>query len=310
MIKQILITGGTGFIGSHVVEAALKKDFEIIVIKRSDSSPQRIEHLIDKIKIYDIDKVSLNAIFDENNIDCVVHLGSNYIKNHKTVEEVREMIDFNVGFSAQLCEICVEKGVKHFVNTGSFFEYRQKNESLTENSEIYPYNLYSATKVAFHEILKYYANAFDFKVIDLKLSATFGERDNEKMILFLIRSLLNGSRGIKFSGGEQKWNYTYVKDVAGAFIVAIDKIESIEKPYEAVCVGYDKVYSIREIAKILEDISGKQLDIEWGAVPYIQNEIFYANCDNKKAKEFLGWVPQYDFLEGIKNTYNYYANQS
>lgn len=306
MIKNILISGATGFIGSHVTEEALKKDFNIIALKRSDFDIWRIKDFVDRVKLYDIDKISLEQIFNENKIDCVIHLGSKYIKNHTTLGETEEMINFNVGFSSKLCEICVETGVKYFVNTGSFFEYKQKDEPLVEKDKIAPYNFYSATKAAFSDILKYYTSVYDFRVIDLKLFANFGEMDNEKMILFLIKSLINSAKEIKFSGGEQKWNFTYVKDTAKAFICAVEKIEQSDNNYEVVNVGYDKVYSIREIVKILEEISGKKLDIEWGAAPYVKNEIFYSNCDNKKAKEFLGWAPDYDFIQGIKNTYNYY----
>lgn len=306
MIKNILISGTTGFIGSHVTEEALKKGFNVIALKRSDSDVWRIKDFIDRVKLYDIDQVSLERIFDENKIDCIIHLGSKYIKNHTTLDEAEEMIDFNVGFSSKLCEICVERGIKYFVNTGSFFEYKQKKEPLIESDEIAPYNFYSATKTAFSDILKYYAVAFDFKAVNLRLFANFGEKDNEKMILFLIKSLINGAKEIKFSGGEQKWNFTYVKDTAKAFICAVEKIEQSENKYEVVNVGYDKAYSIKEIVGILEEISGKKLDIRWGSVPYIRNEIFYSNCSNKKAKEFLGWVPDYDFIKGMKNTYDYY----
>ena len=98
MIKKILLTGATGFIGSHLLDSLIKKDYKVIITKRKSSDTWRIGNLLDKIKIYDIDEVDSAVIFQENKIDCILHLATNYIKSHQGAGDVKQMIDDNVKF--------------------------------------------------------------------------------------------------------------------------------------------------------------------------------------------------------------------
>ena len=307
MIKKILLTGATGFIGSHLLYELVGKKYEVIIIKRSTSDTWRINDLLDKVKVYNVNEINLEEIFIENSIDCAIHLATNYIKAHKNRVEVESMISDNIKFPTDLAELCVRYNVKNFINTGTFFEYKMKKKAIDENDPIEPYNFYAATKIAFGDILKYYSKQFCFRVIDLKLFAPFGEKDNEKLIIFLIKSMLQGKH-VDFSGGEQSWNFTYVKDIVQAFIKGLKKIETIHK-YESFNIGYEKSYSIKQLVKKLEAISGKKIDISWGSKPYAENEIFYVNCKNNKAKDILGWNSQFNLQTGLKETYNYYLNK-
>ena len=310
MKKTLLITGASGFIGSHLIEALTESDkFNLIVLLRSGSSNERLKPFSKKIKKVFIDKTSIEKVFKSEKIDLIIHLATKYVKNHQKPEEVAEMIDSNIRFPAILCDLASQYGVKYFINSGTFFEYKLgAKKKIKESDPLSPYNFYSATKLSFSEILKYYCENFGMKAIDFKLFAPFGENDNEKLIIFLIKTLLSGDK-IDFSGGEQKWNYTYVKDIVKAYVLAINQIKNIEKNYLPINLGYDKVTSIKNIAKILERVSGKKLQINWGAKPYIKNEIFYANCDNSKLKKILKWKPDYDLESGLQRTYNFYAGK-
>lgn len=304
MIKNILLTGATGFIGSHLLEALVDNGNKVIITKISGSDTTRIDHLLKKVKSYDSDKVDLEKMFVETKIDCVIHLATNYIKSHKSKEEVELMLDSNIKFPSILAELCIKHKVGSFINTGTFFEYKMKDSPIKEGDPIDPYNFYASTKVAFDNIIKFYSKCSGLKVMDFKLFAPFGEKDNEKLVVFLTKSLLTGKR-IEFSGGEQTWNFTYVKDIVQAYIKGIEKIENIQD-YESFNVGYEKTHSIRELAGMLEKISGKKFDIAWGAKPYVENEIFYVSCKNTKIKSGLGWKPQFDLYTGLKVVYDYY----
>jgi UDP-glucose 4-epimerase len=306
MIKKILLTGATGFIGSHLLREFINNGYSTVIIKRSTSDTWRIDEMLDKASSYDCDKIDLEEIFSEEKVDCVVHVATNYIKTHKNRMDAESMLDDNIKFPAVLAELCVKYGTKYFINTGTFFEYKAKKEPIDENNSIEPYNFYAATKVAFGELLKYYSNHFDFNVIDLKLFSPFGEKDNEKLVVSLIRSLID-DRDIDLSGGEQRFNFTYVKDIAKAYLCALGKIEK-QKGYDSFSVGYNEARSVKEVAEMLEEISGKKLRANWGARPYSEEEIFYSNCRNEKLMDFLDWHPEYDLKSGLKETYNYYLN--
>jgi len=307
MIKNILLTGATGFIGSHLLEKLLKESYNVIILTRSFSDTLRIKHLLIKVKKYDIDKTSLETVFKENKIDCVIHLATYYRKKHSK-DDVINMIDTNIKFPSELLEQMRLNFVKYFINTGTFFEYAQKSEPINETQSRLPYDLYAATKIAFSEILKYYSNQQCITSIDLKLFAPYGPKDNEKLIVFVVKNYL-GKKKFSISPGEQKWNWTFVEDIADAYIKALKYIEKMDNSYEIFNIGSDKVYSIKEIIEIIEKINGGECVVSYDK-PYSQNEIFYVCCDNTKAKNLLGWIPKYSLQDGLKQTYNYYRGES
>lgn len=304
MIRTVLITGIAGFVGSHLVERLLDEGIKIIGLKRSGTDLWRIEHISGRIALYDVD--NLEQAFSENKIDCVIHLATCYIKHHTSFREVEQMVDTNITLPSKLCQLASQYGVRYFINTGTFFEYTLgKKEPLVETDKQKAYNFYASTKIAFSDILRFFVESGQLTVVDFKLFAPFGEKDNEKLVLFLIKSLLSGTH-IDFSGGEQCWNFTYVGDIVEAYVLALEKMSELSERYTTINVGYDKALTIQEMVEKLEGIAGKRIDIKWGAKPYIANEIFYANCDNTKLKKVLGWQQKFDVDSGLKKTFEYY----
>ena len=177
-MMKILLTGANGFIGSHLLER-LVESYDVSIIKRKNSNLSRLRK-IEGYKSFNLDEQSLNEIF-ESNFDMVVHLATHYRKEHKK-EDIEEMIRTNITFPTLLLENMVERNVKYFINTGTFFEYDLSEEALNEDSPISPYNLYAATKAGFLENLKFFSRDHKIKVIDLKLFSPYGPRDNQKFI--------------------------------------------------------------------------------------------------------------------------------
>jgi len=305
VIKTVLITGGAGFIGSHLVDLLIADNYQLVILERQGTDLSRIESHLKKIKVYYSDKSGISEAFKENKIDCVIHLATRYLKTHQGLDDVDSIVDTNIKFSSQLLELCLKTGVKYFINTGTFFEYRMKKTPISEEDPKQAYNLYAASKLAFEEILKFYADSADIRIIDFKLFAPFGDRDNDKLISYLVQTL-NSGQAADFSGGEQRWNFTYVKDIARAYLSALKNFDRIKK-YELVNVGYEKAVSIKKIAAILEKISGKKYKLRWGAKPYSKNEIHYANADISKLKKLLYYRQKYTLEEGLKATYEYFS---
>ncbi|HLB31926.1 MAG TPA: NAD(P)-dependent oxidoreductase [Patescibacteria group bacterium] len=305
-IKTVLVTGGGGFIGSHLLKMLLAKNYKVIVLERSVNDIVRIKGLLNKIKIY-YSNDDPEKIFHENDIDALIHLATLYLKEHNCPEQAKSLIDVNIGFTTVLAELCSKHKVRCFINTGTFFEYELTDKKISETSNKAPYNLYAATKTAAAQILRYYSLGKGLKVINLYLFAPFGDGDNEKLMALLVRALVDNTL-LDFSGGDQRWNFTYVKDITAAYVCALEKADKINN-YENFNVGYDKVYSIKEIAKKLEKISGKKLKVNWGAKSYVDNEIFYVNADNTKLRRALGWKPKYDVDSGLRQTYEYFSNK-
>ena len=310
-VKKILLTGAMGFIGSHLLETLLEGKYNLVVLKKKNSPMWRVEHLTSKVKFFDVnEEYNLEKVFEENEIDCIIHLATFYKKIHNGKDDVKRMVESNILFPSLLLELAVKFDVKYFVNTGTFFEYKLGGEEkITEDSSLEPYNLYAATKISFENILKYYSRNHNIKGITLKLFAPYGEKDNEKLVVYLIKNLLSESK-VELTPSEQKWNFTYVADIAGAYLKTLDYIQNMERGYETFNIGSGEVHSIKELVGVLEKISEQSLLVDWGAKPYLPNEIMFVNCDNSKAEKLLKWKSQTGLEEGLKNVYSYYQNNT
>jgi len=302
---RVLVTGATGFIGSYLVEKLIGNRHEVLILKRSTSNIWRIKSIFKDLISYDIDKVTLKSIFDREKIDVIIHLATNYKKFHKS-EDVENMIDTNIKFPTILLELARTNNVKYFINTGTFFEYDFVESSLKENSPKTPFDLYASTKLAFEELLKFYAVNYNLKAITLKLFAPYGGKDHkDKLIPYIILNALKDNE-ILLSHAEQRWDFTYVKDVVDAFVKAMDYVQKMNIPYDAFNIGRGEVHSIKEVVETVETILGKKIKVRYGAIPYSDKEIFYARSDPSKSFNKLQWLPRYDLYNGLKETIDWF----
>jgi len=177
--QTVLLTGATGFMGSHLLEALLKQDYRVVILKRSTSDTWRIAHLLDQVISYDVDLVELELAFEEQEIDLVVHLATLYRKFEESTD-IDGMLRTNVSFPSQLLYSAMRHEVKGFINTGTFFEYDCSKLPIDEKAALKPFNFYAQTKLAFENILKGYAEKIPS--ITLKLFSPYGEKDNQKLI--------------------------------------------------------------------------------------------------------------------------------
>lgn len=306
---NILITGGTGFIGSHLVEELINHQHQLILTSRKKSSLGRISHLLKKLILYNVDSLNcLEKIFIDNRIDLIIHLATNYIKYPKNINEIAEMNRTDIDLPARLLFLSHKYKVRSFLNTGTCFEYQLPLKLVTENSPIRAYNYYAGTKIAFEEILKSFISNDNFKAITLKLFFPFGEKDNHKVIPLIINSFIKNQTLLLTKGG-QRLNFTYIKDIISSYLKAIDLLDSPKYcGYQVFNIGEKKAFSLVEIVDMIRKISQKKGKIEFGAVPYPPNQIRYASCNYSKAKRLLKWQPETDIVYGLRNTYNYYLN--
>jgi len=305
---NILITGATGFIGSHLVERLLEeKKHKLILIKRKTSDIWRIKDFINKCLVYDYDKLEdLDKIFFQNqSIDVVIHLASFINRENEDKEKKIETIKTNITFPVYLLEKCVEAKIKYFINTGSFFEYKRSSKPINERLPLEPFNFYAASKISFETFLKYYCYSKKIKAITLKLAYPFGEKDNKNRFINILMKSFIKSELIETTKCEQKWDFIYVKDVVEAYIKAINYLKNL-KEYEVFNIGTGKVFYFKKIIEKIRKITKMRGKILIGKKPYRINEIMFFRFDIKKAKEKLKWEPKFTIDEGLMRTFNYY----
>lgn len=305
-LERILVTGATGFIGSHLVEALLKDGRKIAIVKRPDSNLWRIASFQSRLKIYNNDDASLRRLFKKIKPQLVIHLAAYYVKEHRSITDAEELIRSNVLFPVKILELMRQHQVRYFINTGTCFEYDlSRKEKIKETSPLAPQNLYAATKLAFQKILRYYAGAYQMKAVNFRLFPPYGPKDNEKLVNHLLNNLTTGQR-IFQSPSQQQWNFTYVKDIVTAYRKAVVYLLKMKSDYEDFNIGIDKTYSVKQIIDVLERLTGARNLVSYDR-PYPPKEIFYINCSNSKARRLLGWQPRYSLERGLKETYEWYC---
>lgn len=303
MGKTILLTGSNGFVGSFVLKEFVKHDFKIIILLRKNSNLYRIENKVienKKIKKIKIDNYNeISKIFEQNKIDYVAHLATNYIKEDN-YKDISALIESNISFPAHLLELSRKHNIKGFINTGTFFEYDQSESMFNEETNINPFNFYAKSKQMFQNLLESYSS--DFSLTTLKLFSPYGPMDNDKVIPYIIKSMMCDKK-LYLSNPNESCDFTYVKDISYAFLKSIKHIDKndIRKNINICSGSYTK---LSEILSLIESILDKKAQISYKS----HDHKSIRTSSNIVAKNELGWEPQTKLVDGLTKTVEYYKN--
>lgn len=268
MSKIALITGVTGFVGSHLARRLIKDGWELHAIVRNVSKYDLIQDIKNSVHfhIYDGTIESMQTILDRSKPEIVFHLASLFLSQHKP-EEISSLIQSNITFGSHLAEAAVANNCLEFINTGTSWQHY-------ENQEYNPVNLYAATKQAFEDILKYYVEAHELKVITLKLFDTYGPDDPRPKLINLLNRAAETGETMSMSPGEQLIDLVHVDDVVEAFCMAQTLISEMKRnELKAFGVTSGKSLSLKEIVAMLENKLSRRIKVHWGGRPYRVREV-------------------------------------
>ncbi len=289
---KILLTGSTGFIGTHLRKKLLEKH-EVVALVRESTNIADLQK--DGIKSI-IFKDSLSELIQNlhtHQFDGVIHLASLYLKDH-TESQIEDLINSNIKFPTLLLEACVQSNIKWFINTGTFWQHYN-------DEEYNPVNLYAATKQAFVDIAKYYQETSSIKIITLKLSDTFGPGDTRPKLFNLWNNTAMSGVILKMSGGEQIIDICYIDNITDAYAYLVQKLSqnllSLKSEYALSC---GEQMTLKELACVFEQETDKSLKIQWGAMPYRKREVMKPWT---KGTSIPGWHPRITLREGIQKTF-------
>jgi CDP-paratose synthetase len=287
----ILLTGSTGFLGSHLLIRLCNIGHSVVALKRSSSDTRRIHDFLNQVWLVDADRTPFEEIFKEQYIDAVIHTATCYGRDD---ESVTDIVNTNLSMPLELMELCTTYKTGAFINTDTFFN--------TET--VLPFGLSQYVRSKKHLIEYGYALAHhsDLCFINAKLEHMYGSGDSStKFIPFLIRSFLKQESQIDLTAGEQLRDFIHVDDVVCAFEVLLTKHHEIASPVAEVEVGSGTTVPIREVVELVHSLCGAGTLLNFGGLSYRNGEIMNSIANNKFLNA-LGWTPKINLSEGLSRT--------
>lgn len=280
-LRVALVTGATGFIGSHLVRQLAADGWQVHTIVRKAGSGEH-EHL------YDGGMDSLLRCLNTVKPDVVFHLASLFLSQHTTAD-VDNLIHSNVVFGAQLLEAMKVAGVKRLINTGTSWQN-------FEGGDYNPVCLYAATKQAFEALVDFYVRAEGFKAITLRLFDTYGADDVRPKLFHLLRKTAASGDTLRMSPGEQLIDLVHVDDVITAFKAA-EALLDAGGAHRVYGVSSGAPIALRDLVARFCAVTGARVNVEWGGRPYREREVMVP----WQSDVLPGWRPAVALEDGLRS---------
>ena len=287
-----LVSGGTGFIGSHLVRKLIREGWAVVVLSRESSNLSQLGQVKGNIQIctHDGSSEHLVKIVREAAPTVVFHLASLFLPQHGP-EHIEGLIRSNVLFGTQLVEAMCQAGCLKLINAGTSWQH-------FESKSYSPVCLYAATKQAFEAILQFYLETTPLQAITLKLFDTYGPDDPRKKLFALLQRAVESGEHVMMSPGEQLLNLVHIDDVTEAFRVAAARLcDRSDIKYESFGIASDRPIRLRDLVDIYSKSIGRRVQAQWGARPYRSREVFVPWSNPPRLP---GWEPKIALADGLK----------
>lgn len=291
MKDKILITGSTGFVGKHLVNKLLNQGHAILEITRNKrKSSELFGERTSKIEVNDID---FNNKIIEFGPNIVVHLAA-YLTSSDKWSEVEKLIESNILFLCKVLNTVSKLNLDLFINTGTFAEFFKGNDNDI------PAYFYAATKTASRSILNYYSHTYNFKHLTVVPYTIYGGEDSTKKVIDLIIESTESKEKLDLSPGEQILDFIHLEDVTSFYEYVIRYRDNIP----GTCnfkLGTGIGHSLKQVASIIELVTNKKTNINWGGKKYRKSDIMYAVADMEQINTILDWKPKIKLEDGLLN---------
>lgn len=306
-MAKILVTGGAGFIGSHVVDAYVAAGHSVVIIddlstgSRDNLNPAATFHELD-IRSDDVAKV-----FAEEKPEFVNHLAA-HIDVRRSVEQPLYDADINIRGGLNILEACVKNKVRKilFSSTGGAIYGVQKQLPASETAHPEPECQYATSKLSFEHYLALYKRLYDLDYTILRFPNVYGPRqrpDGEAGVCSILAGLmLDGKAPTLYGHGTPLRDYVYVGDIARGNVLALEKGSG-----ETLNLGSGKGTSVRELFDELKAHLG--FEGEPILADLRPGEVQESYITGDRAREVLGWVPEMPLSKGLAETADFIRNQ-
>lgn len=305
---NILVTGGAGFIGSHLVDALIAAGHAVTVVDDLSTGSKKNVHPQAVFIQEDIRRrAAMQTIFDQGHFDVVFHEAAQvlvpYSMEHPAVDA-----DINIMGLISILDQCRTHGVKKILFSSSAAVYGDNTQvPIGEDEPLCPTSFYGLTKVTAERYIQLYHAAFGLNYAILRYSNVYGERQGSHgeggVVYVFSKALAHGEDLTIYGDGEQSRDFIYVKDVVRANLAAM--ADTVQNGIYNVSTQIET--TINALKEILLYLSGVPVKVSYQAAR--DGDIFRSSLSNKKAKDVLAWHPGTKLLPGLQATYTYFAEE-
>ncbi len=298
---KIIVTGGAGFIGSHIVDAYVKAGHRVVVIDNLATGFRRNVHSKAKFYKADIrDAKKIEEIFRKERPNVVNHHAA-IAEVVKSLRDPLPTLEVNVTGTVNLLLASGRYRVKKFIfsSTGGAIYGEPKKIPADESTEPVPLSPYGLSKHLGELVIRFYAKVYGFNYLIFRYPNVYGPRQNPKgeagVVAIFGGLMKSGKRPTIFGDGTKTRDYVYVEDIARANVLGLRKVKN-----DVLNLGWGKKVSDRQIFNTI----AQQFHFKGRPIyaPYRKGEVYQIAITNARAKKTLGWTPKVKFEEGVKRT--------
>lgn len=304
-MKNILVTGATGFLGSHIAEELVNQGFNVIALKRSTSNLWRCESFKDQIKWINCDIITdAEPEIFKCKPEVIIHAAWNGVKSSDRDNWVEQ--EKNVSFFVSLLEIARKAKISKIIALGSQAEYGNFEGSINEEYPCNPNSAYGAIKLCISILLKSFAEQNKIDWYWIRIFSVFGPREELNWLLPATINNLLEKKEMGLTPCEQRYDYLFTKDFAAGILNIAKNNKDNSGTY---IISSSKSIKLKDILSFLENKISPQLKLlKFGALPYRPHQVMHMEGNSDRFFQTFNFQPKYDLNNALVETINYYIN--
>lgn len=298
-----LVTGGTGFLGSHLVRRLLSDGWDVAVMARPSSDVRRIQHELGSIRLLYADLLerdSLVQLAGLDHIDVVFHLAAVGL-HERTPRPAYEVVKTNVMGTLNALMVADESGIARVVHCGTGLEYGA-GSLLSESALLRPASVYASSKAAAWLLAESLCRERSIELVSVRPFTVYGPDDSEwSLVGSLVKAAIDGAE-LDLTEGRQRRDFVFVEDVVEALLAAAT-VPSLDGEVFNISTGCET--SVRAAAELVLELADGEGGVAFGARPYRAHELWESSGDPSKARDRLQWSAATSLRDGLARTISY-----
>lgn len=303
---KVLVTGGAGFIGSHIVDLYIKEGYEVVIV--DNLSTGKSKYINKEAKFYeaDINTKEFNEIVDNEKPDIINHHAAQ-IDVATSIKEPVTDAHINILGTINVLEASKAVNAKLIYASSAAVYGEPEYLGIDEKHPVNPLSTYGISKHTPEHYIVAYSKLYDLEYMIFRYSNVYGERQDPKgeggVISILTEKSIKDTLFTVFGDGEQTRDYIHVSDIAAANLLATKQFSN-----EIINISTGIPVTLNDAIKEFENAAGKKIELQYGDAR--KGDIKHSYLLNEKAHQVIGFEPKISLAEGLRKTYDYYKQQT